>query len=231
MGTRAENQKQAKQRGCKTYFTGKSCKNGHMSERYTSNRKCVDCSKIWNRSERQREYNKWYKEEFKEELREKNANNRERIRKREREYAKKNKERLALKRKEWQQNNRERINKTKRERYKVTKDKILEREKRWRENNRDRYHAIKHSGYQRRKKLINGGPSSTELADWVENQEKICFWCDKYVAKGYHLDHFFPLSKGGKHSLDNLVISCADCNIKKQAKLPHEFAKEIGKKL
>lgn len=30
----------------KNYFTGEPCKHGHISQRYTSNTKCVDCAKI-----------------------------------------------------------------------------------------------------------------------------------------------------------------------------------------
>jgi 5-methylcytosine-specific restriction endonuclease McrA len=46
-----------------------------------------------------------------------------------------------------------------------------------------------------------------------------------------HIDHFHPLSKGGKHSIDNLVASCAKCNLSKGSKDPYVFAKQIGKEL
>jgi len=36
--------KEAKAQGLKRYFTGKPCKNGHISERYTSGGHCVDCN-------------------------------------------------------------------------------------------------------------------------------------------------------------------------------------------
>ena len=35
-----------------------------------------------------------------------------------------------------------------------------------------------------------------------------------------HIDHFYPLSKGGQHSLANLVPSCKKCNQSKSAKIP-----------
>jgi 5-methylcytosine-specific restriction endonuclease McrA len=34
-----------------------------------------------------------------------------------------------------------------------------------------------------------------------------------------HLDHVVPLSRGGAHSLDNLVPSCAHCNLTKSKKI------------
>lgn len=39
--TRAE----ARKRGLKRYFTGKTCERGHINERYVSCRQCIECSK------------------------------------------------------------------------------------------------------------------------------------------------------------------------------------------
>ena len=36
---------QAREGGRKRYFTGEPCKNGHVSERYTCDRKCVECDR------------------------------------------------------------------------------------------------------------------------------------------------------------------------------------------
>lgn len=56
-----------------------------------------------------------------------------------------------------------------------------------------------------------------------------CFWCNKIHQGKYHIDHFYPLSRGGTHTLDNIVIACPSCNLKKHAKDPEVFAEEIGK--
>lgn len=44
----------AKAQGLKFYYTGISCKRGHTVERYTSNKKCIECSKQhtkeWNKA-------------------------------------------------------------------------------------------------------------------------------------------------------------------------------------
>lgn len=37
--------KEAKEAGLKKYFTGVECKNGHIAERYTGNRECVECDR------------------------------------------------------------------------------------------------------------------------------------------------------------------------------------------
>jgi hypothetical protein len=45
-----------------------------------------------------------------------------------------------------------------------------------------------------------------------------CFYCHCDVAYiGAHLDHVLPVSRGGKSTYTNLVLSCAKCNISKNA--------------
>lgn len=48
--------KKAKSLGMKFYFTGKSCKHGHVSERYTGNGNCVSCSMDRETSEYKKQY-------------------------------------------------------------------------------------------------------------------------------------------------------------------------------
>lgn len=41
-----------------------------------------------------------------------------------------------------------------------------------------------------------------------------CAYCGS-IAKRPHIDHIYPLSKGGSNTAVNLVTSCGSCNIKK----------------
>ncbi|MFC5847900.1 HNH endonuclease [Deinococcus petrolearius] len=34
----------------------------------------------------------------------------------------------------------------------------------------------------------------------------------EHAGRGFHLDHVTPLSKGGAHMLENLVLCCDRCN-------------------
>lgn len=53
-----------------------------------------------------------------------------------------------------------------------------------------------------------------------------CYYCTRRVrSNSIHFDHIVPLSKGGAHSVDNLCVSCADCNLKKHDKTPQAWIK------
>lgn len=41
------------------------------------------------------------------------------------------------------------------------------------------------------------------------------------------VDHVVPLIKGGGNGPENIVVACATCNLKKGAKLPHEFSERL----
>jgi len=43
-----------------------------------------------------------------------------------------------------------------------------------------------------------------------------------------HADHYIPLAKGGSNRRENIVCSCASCNLSKNDKLPEDF---IGRTL
>ena len=54
-----------------------------------------------------------------------------------------------------------------------------------------------------------------------ERDGGICMKCGKPVPKNnYHVDHIIPISAGGDEwDLNNLELSCAECNLKKGAKI------------
>ena len=64
--TTPNSQLQAQLDGEQFYFTGRPCKQGHISHRYTSNGHCIECSKKYDREWRRdnREYLKKYRAEY-----------------------------------------------------------------------------------------------------------------------------------------------------------------------
>lgn len=100
---------------------------------------------------------------------------------------------------------------------------------RWAEENREAVRATsKNIGHKRRCKK-SSGVTGKELKAWQDRQKKVCYWCSRSCKKAFHIDHYVPLSKGGEHKLENLVIACPKCNLTKSAKDPFEFAKSMGR--
>ncbi len=65
-------------------------------------------------------------------------------------------------------------------------------------------------------------PLTIELINLLELQNYKCNSCGCDISKYKELDHHMPLSKGGNHSIDNVVWLCPDCNRSKSAKVPKE---------
>jgi hypothetical protein len=91
---------EAAQQGLSRYFTGKPCRNGHISERYTKGGQCAFCSNL-----RAKEYGKNNKQGTKARSRKFYDANKELCKIRTIEWQRKNKERHAIKVKRWKSKN------------------------------------------------------------------------------------------------------------------------------
>ncbi len=82
----------------------------------------------------------------------------------------------------------------------------------WRNSNRERLSA--HARHYQHTKRANGGDLSAE--DWDTIQEMYgyrCAYCYQQVE--LQQEHVIPISRGGKHSWDNVVPACGLCNTRK----------------
>lgn len=61
------------------------------------------------------------------------------------------------------------------------------------------------------------------LSHWEDYDLFACFYCGDGLSRGFEIDHFVPISKGGAHSVHNLVPACKPCNGSKSARDPWEF--------
>ena len=77
----------------------------------------------------------------------------------------------------------------------------------------------------KRRKLVNWtcdksiNYNSTQAI--LKKQEYRCLFCDKDITKheSRHLDHIIPLSKLGKHIIQNVQRLCCKCNLSKGNKI------------
>lgn len=87
--------------------------------------------------------------------------------------------------------------------------------------------AARRSYHKRRALKIStadGSITKQSLLELRNAQNYKCYHCgvdlDFSKRNAVHLDHYMPLSKGGSHTIENVVWSCADCNIKKSSTVP-----------
>jgi hypothetical protein len=132
------------------------------------------------------------------------------------EYLNKNRERYRILAQRWRDANREHVRALGRKRYK--------------KNRGERLSSI----HIRRARLRNNPkPSKAEAAsinNWWDRAKSrtknTCYWCLSVVSE-IQLDHIVSIASGGGHTVDNLCISCANCNQRKASKPLSEWASKI----
>ncbi len=113
----------------------------------------------------------------------------------------------------------------------TNKQKRREYMQRYRRENREALlvsKRVRNATRRARKRDAGGSYSSDDLRQMYEQQEGLCCWCETPLLETFHADHFVPLSKGGQNTVDNLALSCPNCNTTKACKLPLEFVEKLG---
>ncbi|QWY83261.1 HNH endonuclease protein [Rhizobium phage RHph_X2_25] len=199
--TRAE----ALEIGAKHFFTGEPCSRGHVAKRYASTGQCHACQ--YEHRIRWRTENPEKERETRiQSLRKWTANNPEL----KREYA-----RRSNAKPEVSANN-------------------VARAKRWQEANPERAQEVRlvsDRNRRARKRGASGTHTKEDVAEILRKQKYKCAECGTSVRKveNRHVDHIMPLSKGGSNAKWNLQVLCPDCNLRKGAKHPIDFARERGR--
>ena len=99
----------------------------------------------------------------------------------------------------------------------------------WRKQYAQTEHAKRiHRAHTHKRKALkrnaSGFHTALELEQQRKRQHNKCYWCHMKLFKDvWHADHIIPLSRGGSDAIDNIVIACPTCNMRKYNKLPHEW--------
>lgn len=163
-----------------------------------------------------------------------NARNQEKIKQASRAWSRNNKERMAELQREWRKNNRERAKETDRIYREKNSEKVKENQRKTREKHGDKYRATErefrrqHPEISRqqcavRRARINGA----SVCDLTRSQWELikahfgycCAYCGIRPQR-LEMDHVIPLSRGGNHTVSNVVPACGSCNRKKHAGPP-----------
>jgi 5-methylcytosine-specific restriction endonuclease McrA len=98
----------------------------------------------------------------------------------------------------------------------------LERSRKWHQAHPEQKRA---RTANRRAKVTSEVITKQDIAYCHRKQKGKCYWCSKeYPRRKYHVDHVWPLAKGGANIRANIVIACIPCNLRKGTKTPAEFA-------
>ncbi len=115
-----------------------------------------------------------------------------------------------------------------REYYEANRDRMIAHTRKWQESNKDKVkkyrseHLAEHSSYESKRRAVKYG-CELEDSDYLfilDRDKSICWLCSESIVEDLEFDHAYPLSKGGKHTVDNIYCAHAACNRKKHARLP-----------
>ena len=162
------------------------------------NPRCRTCSKAWNANNKQR-VAAYNKKHY--------AENAERNLSRAAKYRKENRDTLIIKKKVWDAENKVKVSQ-------------------YRAARKDDYTA--HARNRRARIKGNGGThTGADVKLILIKQNHSCAIC-KIKVDAYHVDHVYPISKGGSNDPSNLQILCAPCNLSKNDTDPIEYAQLRG---
>jgi len=149
-------------------------------------------------------------------------NNKQRNKERSQRWLEENKEKFNRYRKNWEQENKEARRNYQADWYQKHKDVTAASQKKWWAANPDKRKLYKHRYYGKLRNQL-GHVSSDIIEKLFKEQDGLCYYCRKKPKEEWHLEHMFPVSRGGFHDDRNLCLSCPRCNLRKHTKTAEEF--------
>lgn len=93
-------------------------------------------------------------------------------------------------------------------------------QKAWKDKNPEKVRALKRARKVAKRAMIK--------RDLMKLQRGRCAYCREKLGVDTHVDHVMPLKRGGPDKRSNLQLTCAPCNLTKNARHPITFAQSLG---
>lgn len=135
-------------------------------------------------------------------------------------YREENKERKAITDRNWSQANKDKVNANARRYRQRHPEKQNEIHRNYNKKNPELWRTI---AQNRRARKLENGISLVTAKDIRAILSNPCFYCGS--KDRLTLDHIVPISRGGRHSIGNLLSACRSCNSKKHNKFITEWKK------
>lgn len=121
--------------------------------------------------------------------------------------------------------------------YAKNKNNIIKKLTEWKANNPEKVKHHKLNDYSRHKRayvlralkrlrLLQGLEtdwSEQNIENLFEKQQGLCYYCGCDISNGYDIEHKIPISRGGSNLIENICLSCENCNSRKHTKTEEEF--------
>lgn len=125
--------------------------------------------------------------------------------------------------------------------YRADRDRFIKRAVRWKSDNPEKTRVSNAASRKRHFETVlaktrnyralkrtGGKHTAADVRQIYDSQKGKCAYCRCDVGRGYHVDHIMPVKLGGRNDKSNLQITCVNCNVRKNARHPIEFAQSIG---
>ena len=125
-----------------------------------------------------------------------------------------------------------------RKRYQEKREFLIDQQRRYRQEHYDRRIQVEREARKRNKKKYRASRNERQLRRARVEKERTFLILNKEIKKLYRdpcficgskkdqsIDHIIPLSRGGRHSVGNLMTLCRSCNASKNARFMIEWYK------